>query len=335
MESSVRGMNMESVQDSRSSLQQEYSTMTEGYQPPEFDERDFDEANFIGSDEESEVDYDAPLVPKDAFKLIAMCQDEFMPSTPRKIHALLDEHPEAPKMVITGSGYTALHVACENPSATYDVIERLLKLHKAAVRAQSTFGELPLHCICRNKTAVANEDGDTVLELVLKASPSAASSSDAMGEFPLHWICRNPCATVNMVDEVWKAYPKAAAEVDQYAQTPVDYANKRFKVLSGKFAEEAGLAEATKAAGGSGGGGSGDGGSTTGDSADDEAREKAMREDILQKRYEDGGQRLRVQNEQVLDEDGKEKLVEKTVCKSCGEPGHVERDCQKPKRGKR
>ena len=280
-----------------------------------------------------------------------------MPSTPRKIHALLDEHPEAPKMVITGSGYTALHVACENPSATYDVIERLLKLHKAAVRAQSTFGELPLHCICRNKTAVANEDGDTVLELVLKASPSAASSSDAMGEFPLHWICRNPCATVNMVDEVWKAYPKAVAEVDQYAQTPVDYANKCFKVLSGKFAEEAGLAEATKAAGGSGGGGGGDGGSTAGDPADDdareeamredilgstagdpaddEAREEAMREDILQKRYEDGGQRLRVQNEQVLDEDGKEKLVEKTVCKSCGEPGHVERDCQKPKRGKR
>ena len=267
-----------------------------------------------------------------------------MPSTPRKIHELLDANPEAPKMVSTGSGYTALHVACENPSATFDVIERLLKLHKAAVRVQSTFGELPLHCICRNKTLIANEDGGSSCSRLFRArvfacvfremvshlrshfgqtprsssfsrptpvrfdslslltflptfcsvsahflltfahSPAAAAAQapDGMSELPLHWICRNPSATVNVVDEVWKAFPKGAAEVDQYARTAVDYANKRFKVLSGKFAEEAEITTATKAAGG---------GSTTGDAADDETKEEALREELLQQRYEDGGQR--------------------------------------------
>ena len=103
-----------------------------------------------------------------------------------------------------------------------------------------------------------------------------------MSKLPLNWICRNPSATVNVVDEVWKAFPKGAAEVDQYARTAVDYANKRFKVLSGKFAEEAEITTATKAAGG---------GSTTGDAADDETKEEALREELLQQRYEDGGQR--------------------------------------------
>jgi hypothetical protein len=284
---------------------------------------DEDYSEFRGSDEESDVDYDAPLIHSSAFKLLRLCQDEFMPSTPRKIAELLDAHPDAPTSVTTSSGYTVLHAVCENPSATYEAIESILRLHKPAVKQQSAFGDYPLHCICRNNGAIANEDGDTALELILAAFPGAAEKPDQGKELPLHWICRNPSATVNVVDEVWKAHTKAAAELDNFGRTPVDMANLRFKVLAGKFAEEAGLVAMTKEA--------------AADAAEDLSpeEEEKRREELLRKQYEDGGHRKRVQNEQVLDEEEKDTVTKKSVCRNCGEPGHVERDCQLVKRGQR
>lgn len=285
-----------------------------------FGEEDLTE--FAGSDEESDVDYDAPLIHRSAFKLLAMLQDEFMPSTPRKIMELLEAHPEAASSVTTASGYTPLHVACENSTATYEVIERVLQLHKPAARIESAFGETPLHCICRNSAAIANEDGDTALELILTAFPGAAEKVDQGRELPLHWILRNPAATVDTVDAVWKAYPKAAAEIDNFGRTPVDMANLRFKVLAGKFAEEAGLVTATKQQ------------AVEEEELTPEDEEK-RREAVLRRQYEDGGQRKRVQNETVLDVHTKETVAKKSVCKNCGQPGHVERDCQEPRRGQR
>jgi hypothetical protein len=252
-----------------------------------------------------------------------MLQDEFMPSTPRKIMELLEAHPEAPASVTTSSGYTPLHVACENSTATFDVIERVLQLHKPAVRVESEFGETPLHCICRNSAAIANEDGDTALDLILKAFPGAAQKVDQGRELPLHWICRSPAASVDTVDAVWKAYPKAAAQLDNFGRTPVDMAKLRFKVLAGKFAEEAGLVTATKQQA-----------AVEEEEITSEPEEK-RREEVLRRQYEDGGQRKRVQNETVLDEDTKETVAKKSVCKNCGQPGHLERDCQEAKRGQR
>ena len=63
--------------------------------------------------------------------------------------------------------------------------------------------------------------------------------------------------------------------------------------------------------------------------------EEKRREELLRKQYEDGGHRKRVQNEQVLDEEEKDTVTKKSVCRNCGEPGHLERDCQKVKRGQR
>ena len=96
-----------------------------------------------------------------------------MPSTPRKIAELLEAHPGAAGAVSTGvrpataiprscslsrgggrcccaqSGYYPLHVVCENPTATMEIIELILRLHPAAASAVSAFGEYPLHNICR------------------------------------------------------------------------------------------------------------------------------------------------------------------------------------------
>ena len=54
-----------------------------------------DELASLDSDAESSVDYDAPLIDPAGFKLLKLCQDEFMPSTPRKIAELLEAHPGA------------------------------------------------------------------------------------------------------------------------------------------------------------------------------------------------------------------------------------------------
>ena len=65
----------------------------------------------------------------------------------------------------------------------------------------------------RNKTAITSEDGvDTAIELILNAHRYASTGLDEANELPLHWLCRNVSATVNTVDEVWQAFPDAAAE---------------------------------------------------------------------------------------------------------------------------
>ena len=70
----------------------------------------------------------------------------------------------------------------------------------------------------RNKTAITSEDGvDTAIELILNAHRYASTGLDEANELPLHWLCRNVSATVNTVDEVWQAFPDAAAECAQNA----------------------------------------------------------------------------------------------------------------------
>eukprot|EP01045_Picozoa_sp_COSAG04_P011191 COSAG04_NODE_714_length_10864_cov_6.272550_3_plen_219_part_00 len=76
----------------------------------------------------------------------------------------------------------------------------------------------------RNKTAITSEDGvDTAIELILNAHRYASTGLDEANELPLHWLCRNVSATVNTVDEVWQAFPDAAAECAQNAElSPAD-----------------------------------------------------------------------------------------------------------------
>ena len=75
----------------------------------------------------------------------------------------------------------------------------------------------------RNKTAITSEDGvDTAIELILSSHRYASTGLDEANELPLHWLCRNVSATVNMVDEVWQAFPDAAAESARNGVRPID-----------------------------------------------------------------------------------------------------------------
>jgi hypothetical protein len=143
----------------------------------------------------------------------------------------------------TESGFTALHYLCNNPHATHDLIKALLNANAAAAAVQNSWGEFPLHILCRNQDVGETCFGydselgahAAAVRLLLDACPLAAAAMDLYGDKPLHWIVRNSAASVDAIEIILDGYPRAAGEADSKGEALISTIQEKYSVLADKF----------------------------------------------------------------------------------------------------
>ena len=119
------------------------------------------------------------------------------------------------KVIGKRCGRSPVHMVCERPDVTPEMIEALVSRNDQAYVLQDDLGRTPLHTLCENPRV----NGQLVRTL-LKIGVAAAWMADSHGLTPLQSVCKcNPGCSVQMLQLLAFAYPGAAGLPDERGQT--------------------------------------------------------------------------------------------------------------------
>jgi ankyrin repeat protein len=115
---------------------------------------------------------------------------------------LLHNFPGAATFINTNwhdyiNGNTALHVICQNDNVTLGMVHILLDAFPESVRHEAKKGNMPLHCLCRNRCEDDEEEvprywdeiAVDILKLLLERCPESVRHVQG-GELPIHKAAR-------------------------------------------------------------------------------------------------------------------------------------------------
>jgi ankyrin repeat protein len=88
--------------------------------------------------------------------------------------------------VANGQGCLSMHHLLANKSSSIDYALMMIEKYPVALQHQSDFGEIPLHCECKNRCRLSN------IAKCIELYPESLSKSDDKGYLPLHLSLRSP-----------------------------------------------------------------------------------------------------------------------------------------------
>lgn len=99
-----------------------------------------------------------------------------------------------------------------------DLVQSVLAVHPAAIRAIDEEGRLPLHYACRFGNS------RPILEYLIKQFPEAVSISTTDGVLPFHYLCSNDGYNLDTVQWMMQLYPQSVQCLTEAKWTPLHYA---------------------------------------------------------------------------------------------------------------
>eukprot|EP00985_Skeletonema_marinoi_P009831 scaffold4617_cov165-Skeletonema_marinoi.AAC.1 len=113
------------------------------------------------------------------------------------------------KSVVWESGYTTLHLACENTHVTLNIVQRLVDAHRDSVRQEDDEGWMPLHYLCSNDE-LDDMVSVEILRLLLEKCPESARHVNKDGYLPIFIACGRGSRSPDFCCMLIEAYPASA-----------------------------------------------------------------------------------------------------------------------------
>ena len=125
-------------------------------------------------------------------------------------------------VTLTAEGNGPLHSAISN-GAPLSTVQALVVANPPSVARGNKFGNTPLHFVAwKNKYP----DSFAIVQFLLEYYPQSAKVLNKHGNLPLHHAA-NYKAHPDIVQVLYRAYPKAVTIPNDQGKTPLDYANLR------------------------------------------------------------------------------------------------------------